>query len=85
MKLPRNLFDLHADLAAEKCSWQENFSLRIVRKALVCRFEVTSLNSSIEMLDNARKMAAREKRANEARTGPNARVSQQPEPSMTAP
>ncbi|KFK26517.1 hypothetical protein AALP_AA8G259600 [Arabis alpina] len=75
-KLPRDLFDLCAELATEKCSCKNDFSLPRVREALARCPENTPSDSLPKMSNNGKELSARENRAIEARTGSNMRVSQ---------
>ncbi|KFK36386.1 hypothetical protein AALP_AA4G117000 [Arabis alpina] len=84
-KLPQDLFDLCAELAAEKCSWKNDFSLPRVREALARCPGNTPSDSLPKMSNNGRELSAREKRAVVARTGSNARVSQRAGSSTSAP
>ncbi|KFK23863.1 hypothetical protein AALP_AAs63141U000100, partial [Arabis alpina] len=84
-KLPRDLFDLCAELAAEKCSWKNDFSRPRVREALARCPKNTPSDSLLKMSNNGKELSAREKRAIEARTRSNTRVSQRVGLSMPAP
>ncbi|KFK22101.1 hypothetical protein AALP_AAs40836U000300 [Arabis alpina] len=84
-KLPRDLFDLCAELAAEKCSWKNDFSRPRVREALARCPRNTPSDSLLKMSNNGKELSAREKRAIEARIGSNTRVSQRVGLSTPAP